>query len=97
MNFTKDFGFYTKIRVALQPEIFRVEVYDLKFSFCRPAFVLGYICGNKTNLCTGWTTVKSLDDQVKFAEAVMEAHHIFQEDFTERELKLLGYENESNF
>lgn len=95
MILTKDFGFYTKIRIALQPEIFRVEIYDLKFNFNNPTFVLGYICGNKTNLCTGWTTVKDLDSQTTFAEAMVEAHHIFQEDFSQKELEMLGYKHES--
>lgn len=93
LNYTKRFG-WSDVKVSLtvvNGSVQRVDVYDLNFSTFNPTFSLGLICGRKTHLCSGWTTAKDFDKQTLFAEAVMEAHHIFQENFTTKELNMLGY------
>ena len=57
----------------------------------REFFVLGYIMGSKTNLCTGWVSNRDLKVQAEAARMLSEVFDTFEDDFTKEELIKLGY------
>lgn len=88
MKFIKSFGSH-KVAVIFSGE--RIERIECNCSFSSPFFVLGYICGEKYTLVSGFSSLKGIENIKDATECMFEAACIFNADLNKEVLKSMGY------
>ena len=88
MKFIKSFGLH-KVTVTFSSE--KIERIECNCSFSSPFFVLGYICGKKHTLVSGFTSLKGIENIKDATECMFETACIFNADINKEELLFIGY------